>query len=64
LAGDLNALTREDALLSDGFDMVPVLFLGRRHIKTATSSLGDLGDATEMGRTCATGAPYCLPFAP
>src|SRR5712672_4276088 len=35
-----------------------------RRIKTATSNLGDLGNAAETGRTCATGAPYCLPFAP
>ena len=52
------------ALFCDGFDMASVLFLGRRRIKTATSNLGDLGDAAETGRTCATGAPYCLPFAP
>jgi hypothetical protein len=44
-------------------DMAPVLFLGRRRIKIATSNLGDLGDAAETDRTCATGAPYCLPFA-
>ena len=64
LAAGLDALTREDALFSDGFDMASVLFLGRRRIKTATSNLGDLGNAAETGRTCATGAPYCLPFAP
>ncbi|MDI4236978.1 hypothetical protein OZ411_29630, partial [Bradyrhizobium sp. Arg237L] len=58
----LDALTREDALLGDGFDMASVLSLGGRCIKTATSNLGDLGDAAETGRTCATGAPYCLPF--
>jgi hypothetical protein len=45
LAAGLDALTREDALFSDGFDMASVLFLGRRRIKTATSNLGDLGDA-------------------
>ena len=64
LAAGLDALTREDALFSDGFDMASVLFLCRRRIKTATSNLGDLGDAAAAGRTCATGAPYCLPFAP
>ena len=40
-------------------DMASVLFLGRRRIKTATSNLGDLA---ETDRTCARGAPYCLPF--
>jgi len=40
-------------------DMTSVLFLGRRRIKTATSNLGDLA---ETDRTCARGAPYCLPF--
>ena len=59
----LDALTREDALFGDGFDMASVLFLGRRRIKAA-SNLGDLGDAAERGRTCATGAPYCPRFAP
>jgi hypothetical protein len=44
--------------------MASVLFLGRRRIKTANSNLGDLGDPAEADRTCATGAPYCLPFAP
>jgi hypothetical protein len=44
--------------------MASVLFLGRSRIKTATSNLGDLGDAAGADRTCATGAPYCLPFAP
>src|SRR3979411_3402904 len=43
--------------------MAPVLFLGRRRITTATSNLGDLGDAAETGRTCATGAPHCHPLA-
>src|ERR1700688_4127963 len=43
--------------------MAPVLFLGRRRITTATSNLGDLVDAAETGRTCATGAPYCHPLA-
>src|ERR1700692_2560498 len=43
--------------------MAPVLFLSKRRITTATSNLGDLGDAAETGRTCATGAPYCHPLA-
>ncbi|WP_212479375.1 hypothetical protein, partial [Bradyrhizobium liaoningense] len=43
--------------------MAPVLFLGARRITTATSNLGDLGDAAETGRTCATGAPHCHPLA-
>jgi len=43
--------------------MAPVLFLGRRRITIATSNLGDLGDAAESGRTCATGAPHCHPLA-
>ena len=37
----------------------PLASLGRRRIKTATFNLGDLAEAD---RTCATGAPYCLPF--
>jgi len=36
----------------------------RRHIKTTTSNLGDLDDAAEADRACATGAPHYLPFAP
>ena len=37
----------------------PIASLGRRCIKAATFNLGDLA---ETDRTCATGAPYCLPF--
>ena len=64
MAAGLDALTREDALFSDGFTMASVPFLGRRRIRTATSNLGDLGDAAEADRTCATSTPYSLPFAP
>ena len=45
-------------------DMASVLFLGRRRRKTATSNLGDLGDAAKTDRTCATGAPHCVPLRP
>jgi len=58
LAAGLDALTCEVPC----FAMVSTWRLKR--IKTATSNLGDLGNAAETGRTCATGAPYCLPFAP
>ena len=58
LAAGLDALTCEVPC----FAMVSTWRL--RRIKTATSNLGDLGNAAETGRTCATGAPYCLPFAP
>src|ERR1700753_520552 len=39
--------------------MAPVLFLGREGHTNATSNLGDLGDAAETGRNCATGVPHC-----
>ena len=42
--------------------MAPVLFLGGRRITTATFNVDNLGDATETGRTCATGAPHCHPL--
>lgn len=59
----LDALTHEDALFSDSCaNMAPALFLGGRRITTATSNLGNLGDATETGRNCATGAPHCHPL--
>ena len=58
-----DALTREDALSCHGCATWSALFLGRRRIKTAISSFVDLGDAAETDRTCATGAPYYLPFA-
>src|SRR5712671_2316094 len=58
LAAGLDALTCEVPC----FAMVSTWRL--RRIKTATSNLDDLGNAAETGRTCATGAPYCLPFAP
>ena len=63
LAAGLDALTCEVpcfAMVSTWRCPVP----RQERIKTATSNLGDLGDAAETGRTCATGAPYCLPFAP
>ena len=58
----LDALTREDALFNDGRDMASV----RSSAGGASrpSNLGDLGDAAETDRTCATGAPYCLPLRP
>jgi hypothetical protein len=59
----LDAQTREDALSCHSCGTWPGPVARRRRIKTIIFNLGDLGDAAETDRACATGTPYYLPFA-
>jgi hypothetical protein len=44
--------------------MASVLFLGRRRIKTATSNLGDLGDAAGLTAPAPQVRPIVFPSPP